>query len=768
MSASRSTGTAPASSSCRAHTRRARWDTSSSPAVRALVLHGHFYQPPREHPWLGVVEPERSAAPFRDWNARITAECYRPNGAARILDERGRLRTVVNTYEWTSFNFGPTLLTWLATHAADVVAALRRADASSWIRTGHGNAWAQAYGHPILPLSTPRDARTQVVWGRRDFEHRFGRPPEGMWLPELAVDGMALAALAEGGIGLTMLSPHQARRVPPLGAGAEAWEAVTPETLDTRRRYRCAVPGGGAVDVAFRDSVLSRDVAFGALLADGAELARRLRDPLAGAPDGAILTVAVDGETYGHHHRFGEMALAFALRALAAEEDLTLAGPAAFRAAHPPTHEVEIVEDTSWSCGHGVERWRADCGCRVGGPPDWSQAWRAPLRAAIDWLRDELAVFYETHAGDVLRDPWGARDRYVDCVLAPGRIESWLAAEQRATLSPSRTLEARRLLELARNALLMQTSCGWFFDELTGIEPVQVLRYAARAIELAERLGWRREDEFVGRLEPARSNLPGDETGAHLYRRAARGAAATPARVAASGALLARLGAAPDVPGFEVAMAGGEATVRERATDAVVPVAIEVVVAADGTPSCRAAGELFGLGALFGVQRERVADALARRAADDALAGLARVEPILAPLLLDGVRLPAALAALLGWRGAETIAAALDDDGRPIRDSIAGLVETVSALRRQGAVFPGQWLGPRLARALDARLARLPEAAAEAIAVLDLVKATEVRIDLAPGPIRTLLWWRAARPPTAPGEPLAILRDRLAIVVEEA
>jgi alpha-amylase/alpha-mannosidase (GH57 family) len=730
--------------------------------VRALVLHGHFYQPPREHPWLGVVEPERSAAPFRDWNARITAECYRPNAAARILDGGGRLRAVINTYEWTSFNFGPTLLAWLAAHAPDVIAALRRADASSWIRTGHGNAWAQAYGHPILPLSTARDVRTQILWGRRDFEHRFGRVPDGMWLPEMAVDGKSLAALAAAGIGLTLLAPHQARRIRPLGGDAGAWTPVTADTLDTRRLYRASLPGGGAVDVAFRDAGLSRDVAFGALLGDGAGLARRLRDAFAGAPDGTLLTVAVDGETYGHHHRFGEMALAFALRALQQDGELSLANPAAFRAAHPATYEVEIAENTSWSCGHGVERWRAGCGCRVGGPSDWSQAWRAPLRSAIDWLREELALVYEARAADLLRDAWGARDRYVECLLAPERMEGWLTAEARAPLSPAQTVEARRLLELARNALLMQTSCGWFFDELTGIEPVQVLRYAARAVELAEQFGWRREPELIARVEPARSNLPGGETGATLYRRTARGAAATPTRVAATAALLAAVGEPPDVPGFELSRANGETSVRERATGSTVTVSVETRTDADGTPSCIVAGETYGLDALFGVQRERVADGLARRIAADALDALGRVDALLAPLLADGVGLPPALAALLGWRGADRIAAALDAG-----DSLAGVVEAAAALRRQGATFPGQFLGPRLAGALEARLARLPHAAGEAIAILDLVKTTEVRVDIAPAQIRALLWWRAARPSPKPGEALAVLRDRLAIAPEE-
>jgi len=479
-----------------------------------LALHGHFYQPPREHPWRGVVEPEPSAAPYQDWNARITAECYAPNTAARLPGAE------VNTYEWTSFDFGPTLLAWLVPHAPEVLAALRRADRASRVRTGHGNAWAQAYGHAILPLSTARDVRTQVLWGRADFAHRFGRSPEGMWLPEMAVDRPSLAALAEAGIGMTLLAPHQARRVRPLGAGDEAWQAVTAETLDTRRVYRCLLPSG-AVDVVFRHEALSREIAFGALLAEGAPLAARLRSALEDAGPAGIVAPALDGETYGHHHRAGALALAAAVVALRDDPAVALAGPAAFRARHPAAHEVEIAERTSWSCAHGVERWRADCGCRVGGEAGWSQAWRAPLREAIDWLRDQLAVVYETHAGECLRDPWGARDRWVECLLAPERSAGWLEAEASAALTAAAGARVRDLLALARHALLMQTSCGWFFDELTGLEPLLVLRHAARAIELARGVGAHLEDGFVTRLASARGNT--GETGAALYRRLARG-----------------------------------------------------------------------------------------------------------------------------------------------------------------------------------------------------------------------------------------------------
>jgi alpha-amylase/alpha-mannosidase (GH57 family) len=583
--------------------------------VRTLCLHGHFYQPPREHPWLGVVEPEPSAAPARDWNTRITAECYAPNAAARILDDAGRLADVVDNYAWTSFDFGPTLLAWMAREAPAVLAALVGADVASRARTGHGNAWAQAYGHPILPLCTPRDVRTQVTWGCRAFAHWFGRPAEGMWLPEMAVDDVALEALAEAGIALTMLAPHQARRIRPLGGRQEDWKQVTPSSLDTRRLYRVLLAGGRAVDVVFRDAGLSHDVAFTDLLKDGVALARRLE----AAHDGrsGLVTVAADGETYGHHHRFGEMALAAALRRLRAKPELVLAGPAAFREQEPPTWEVEIVPGTSWSCVHGVERWRADCGCRAGRMAT-SQAWRAPLRGAIDWLVGVLGPVYETAAGDVLRDPWGARDRYVDCVLDPGRTAAFLTTEAAATLSPAASVRARGALELARHALLMQTSCGWFFDELDGREPVQVLRHAARALELAEALGARFEDEFMARLEPARCERSPYESGAALYRRAAQGEAATPARVGATAALLGLLGCEPELPGYDVrltsAPAGGRlvghAKVKEGVTGALSRVSVEAERRTDASPICRTEEGTFGLDDLFAVQRERVAGGL--------------------------------------------------------------------------------------------------------------------------------------------------------------
>jgi alpha-amylase/alpha-mannosidase (GH57 family) len=698
--------------------------------VRAVCLHGHFYQPPREDPWLGVVEPEPSAAPFRDWNARITAECYAPNARARLLDAHGRLADVANTYAAVGFDFGPTLLSWLAPHAPDVLAAVQEGDAASRTRTGHGNGWAQAYGHAILPLSTARDTRTQVAWGVRDFAVRFGRAPDGMWLPEMAVDGAALEALAAAGVTLTMLSPHQARRVRPLGAGA--WQAVTADTLETRRLYRCRLPSGAYVDIVFRNDELSRQIAFGALLKDGARLATALLRALDGAPEPALLTVAVDGETFGHHHAFAEMALAFALRMLAAEGGVQLTNPAAFRVAAPPAWEVEVTPDTSWSCAHGVERWRGDCGCHVGGEPGWTRAWRRPLRAAIDWLRDELAAVYADAGGQVLRDPWGARDRYVDCLLDPGRVASFLAAEASGPAPP-----ARRALELARHALLMQTSCGWFFDELTGVEPVLILRHAARAIELAGAFGARLEGGFVERLAAARSNLPQGGTGADVYRRAVRDTAATPARVAATAAIVRGLGADPGLPGWEMALDGGTARLTELATGAVSTLVLEERPRVDGAPVWRVDGRDFGLADLFGVQRERLAQQLGLDAARAMRKVLADMRPVLDALLARDTLVTPEVAALLGWDAAVGVATALER-GEPL----APLVARARAIRARGVAFPAEWLARRLTETLGERVAAVPSGAPAALALLELAEAADVALDLAPAQARMLGWWK--------------------------
>lgn len=490
---------------------------------RYICVHGHFYQPPRSNPWLETIELQDSAHPYHDWNERITAECYGPNTAARILDHHGRILQIVNNYAKMSFNFGPTLLAWLEHQAPAVYAAVLTADRESQARfAGHGAALAQAYNHMILPLANRRDKYTQVLWGIADFTHRFGRHPEGMWLPETAVDLETLEVLAACGIRFTILAPTQACRVRARGAGV--WHDVSDGSIDPTMPYVQRLPSGRQIVLFFYHAALARGVAFERLLTDGQQFAHRLLDAFnPQRPGPQLVHVATDGETYGHHHRFGEMALAYALHYIETHKLARLTNYGAFLEHHPPTHEVEIINNTSWSCAHGIERWRSNCGCRTGGPPTWQQTWRTPLRAALDWLRDALAPAYEQRGSQVLRDPWAARDDYISVVLerSPQRLAHFLQRHARHPLTTEETAVALKLLDMQRHAMLMYTSCGWFFDELSGLEPRQVLHHAARAIHLAGDLGVdpTLEQEFLERLAQARSNLPEYHDGRQIYER---------------------------------------------------------------------------------------------------------------------------------------------------------------------------------------------------------------------------------------------------------
>ena len=502
-------------------------------APRAIVIHGHFYQPPRENPWLETVEIQDSAAPYHDWNARVTAECYAPGTAARRVDQANRILDIVNNFERISFDVGPTLFAWLERQAPAVARAIVDADrASAAAHDGHGNALAQVYNHQIMPLATRADKVTQVRWGLADFRHRFGRDAEGIWLPETAADDETLEVLAEAGVKFTVLAPGQARRVRPPGDGD--WHDVG-HAVDPSRPYLWRGPRGLSLALFFYDGPISRAIAFEQVLDRGEKLAARLRAAFSDARDWPQLVhVATDGESYGHHFRFGEMALAAALDELAADEGVELTSYGAFLAAHPPTWEAQINQRTSWSCVHGVGRWQDDCGCRIRG--DWHQGWRGPLREALDWLRDRVDVFYATRARTYLRDPWAARDEYVDVILdrGPAALDAFLQRHQRGPLDEAARLTVRRLLELQRNRLLMYTSCGWFFDEISGLEPVQVLRYAAMALRYVRDLGGgQHEPELVKRLGAAPSNLAEYGDGGEVYRRLVAPAGVDPRRVVA-------------------------------------------------------------------------------------------------------------------------------------------------------------------------------------------------------------------------------------------
>ncbi len=489
--------------------------------MRFLCIHCHFYQPPRENPWLEEIELQDSAYPYHDWNERISAECYGPNLAARILDGQQRISSIVNNYSKISFNFGPTLLSWAAEHAPEMYRGLIEADRQSQRHfSGHGSAIAQAYNHIIMPLANRRDKATQIRWGVADFCSRFGRHPEGMWLPETAVDIESLDLLAEAGIRYTILAPHQAQAIRPMGG--EEWQDVTGSKIDPTRAYLFRTPSGRSINIFFYDGPISQAVAFEKLLDNGEKFASRLLGGFSDQRNGSQLVhIATDGETYGHHHRYGEMALAYALDYIERNKSARITNYGEFLELNPPTWEVQIYERTAWSCVHGVERWQSNCGCNSG-RAGWHQGWRAPLRAALDFLRDWVSPRFEGLGKNLFRDPWAARDAYIDVVLnrAPETRERFGREHFSHELKGNEEVLAWKLLELQRHAMLMYTSCGWFFDDLSGIETVQVIEYAGRVVQLAEQLfGEPVEAKFLTFLEAARSNLPEYGSGADIYTR---------------------------------------------------------------------------------------------------------------------------------------------------------------------------------------------------------------------------------------------------------
>jgi alpha-amylase/alpha-mannosidase (GH57 family) len=490
---------------------------------RYVCIHAHFYQPPRENPWLEEVELQDSAYPYHDWNERITAECYAPNVASRVLDGNGKIVNIVNNYAKISFNFGPTLLSWMEIHEPAVYGAILEADRESRENfSGHGSAIAQAFNHMILPLANTRDKRTQVIWGVKDFERRFARKPEGMWLPETAVDLESLDIMAQEGIRYAILEPHQAHRV--RKKGSRESQDVTGGRIDPKVPYKLPLPSGRTINVFFYDGPVSRAVAFEGLLNNGEVFANRILGAFPESRGGRnhLVHIATDGESYGHHHTQGEMALSYAIHHIESKGLARITNYGEFLEKHPPVHEVEIYEDTSWSCAHGVERWRSDCGCNSGGRTEWNQEWRRPLREALDWLREKLAAVFEEKSLSLLRDPWGARDDYIAVILdrSPESRERFFRKHATRELLGEEQTVALKLLELQRHAMLMYTSCGWFFDELSGIETAQVIQYTGRAIQLAQDFnGDGIEERFLSLLELAKSNLPEHRDGRHIYEK---------------------------------------------------------------------------------------------------------------------------------------------------------------------------------------------------------------------------------------------------------
>lgn len=484
-----------------------------------ICIHGHFYQPPRENAWLEVIEVQDSAHPFHDWNERITAECYAPNAASRILNDQGVIKNIINNYSKISFNFGPTLLSWMEVNDPETYEAILEADELSKKNfSGHGSALAQVYNHIIMPLATRQDKETQIIWGIRDFESRFKRKPEGIWLAETAVDLDTLELLVDQQIRFTILAPRQARAYRKLGESD--FNNLNDGLIDTKRPYSVHLPSGRSIVVFFYDGSISQSVAFNGLLNDGAKFASKLMDSFdSKQSETQLVNIATDGETYGHHHKHGEMALAYCLDFIERNKQCELTNYGEFLARHVPQYEAQLHENSSWSCVHGVERWRADCGCNTGGRSEWNQQWRKPLRESLDWLRDQLWQIYLTEASQLFKDPEEARNAYIKIILKRNdeTIRKFLREHCIRDTDPSRVL---RLLEMQRHAMLMYTSCGWFFDEVSGIETTQIMQYACRAMQLVSQIADANlEEEFLKRLSAAQSNIPAYGDAAAVYKR---------------------------------------------------------------------------------------------------------------------------------------------------------------------------------------------------------------------------------------------------------
>lgn len=527
-----------------------------------VCIHGHFYQPPRENPWLNKVEIQDSAYPYHDWNHRINAECYRRNSASRILDSEGRISEIINNYSWMSFNMGPTLLAWMENEAPDSYQGILKADRESQEHfSGHGSALAQVFNHMIMPLANERDQETQVLWGIEDFKSRFKRFPEGMWLGETAANTDTLEVLAKHGIKFTILSPYQAKSWRKIGD--KKWQDATGAKIDPRKPYLCNLPSGNQITLFFYDGPASQGVAFEGLLDDGARFADRLLGQVQEQEEPQLVHIATDGESYGHHHNFGEMALSYCLDSIIENEEVDLTVYGEYLEKFPAEYEAEIIENTSWSCYHGVERWRSDCGCNTGGNEGWNQKWRGPLRKSFDWLREELIQLYESEMQSFTSEPWDVRNRYIQVILNrdEDNVASFLRENFGDSLSEEDKVKLLRLLEMQYHAMLMYTSCGWFFDEVTGIESMQDVFYAARALQLAQEIsGKDLEEEFEALLKKVPSNITEYKTALTAYEKYVKPMALDMERIGAHYAVSSLFEEFPE----EVSLYNFSATVKKR------------------------------------------------------------------------------------------------------------------------------------------------------------------------------------------------------------
>ncbi|MBN2544243.1 MAG: DUF3536 domain-containing protein [Spirochaetes bacterium] len=476
------------------------------------IIHGHFYQPPREDPWTDQIGTQSSAYPFKNWNIRITSECYAPNCFSRVLNSKGKIIDIINNYRYISFNFGPTLLNWLEKKDKEIYDLIIEADKLSIPEhNGHGNAIAQIYNHVIMPLQSTKDKITQIIWGLKDFKYRFGRDSEGIWLSETAIDYETVNLLIDQGIKFVILSPDQAKSFKKIHE--DKWNDVTAHHhLPAKRPYKIYTEHG-EITAFYFDKRLSTAVSFEHLLQSSDNFARSIMHTASHDKD--IIVIAADGEIYGHHEPFADMCLAHLIKEYHLnQKKIRLLNFAEYLEMHPAEYETKLNlgdDDlgSSWSCYHGVGRWYKNCGCQTGGKESWNQEWRKPLRDAFDYLKKEIDVIYENEISNYVDDPWALRNDYIELILSNYKLSDmdFLRKHINKTLNKEEIIRILSLLESQKNAMFMYTSCGWFFTELSGIETVQNIKYAYKAIYLLKNnIDWIKTN-FENMLEKAESNI---------------------------------------------------------------------------------------------------------------------------------------------------------------------------------------------------------------------------------------------------------------------
>jgi alpha-amylase/alpha-mannosidase (GH57 family) len=497
-----------------------------------LCIHGHFYQPPRENPRTGEIELQPTAAPYHDWNERIFQECYKPNTEAIIADlATNKILERVNNFEYLNFNFGPTLLHWIKDKHPEVFRLIVDADKKSvTAHNGYGNAIAQVYNHIIMPLANKRDNITQIKWGLYDFEFHFERKSEGIWLAETACNIDTLEYLIEEGIKFIILDPSQALKIREINSSE--WKDVSSGNINTKLPYRAFSENnpGKYIDIFFYNGSLSKNIAFDDIIYSAERLFERIdstKDSNLKKPQ--LINMAVDGETFGHHKHFTERTIAYLMSKLAPEKGYKIVNYAEYLSLFPPEYEVQLnsgadKKGTSWSCVHGVGRWEKDCGCHTGGEPGWNQKWRGPLRTSLNQLRDKLADIFEREGKKYFKDVWKARNEYIGIMLdsSSNVIEDFFRNNTEKNLNLQEYGIALKLLEIQKYSLLMFTSCGWFFSDISGIETVQILTYAKRAIEILKELfNINLEEDFLRGISEAKSNIAEFRNGAEIYKQIA-------------------------------------------------------------------------------------------------------------------------------------------------------------------------------------------------------------------------------------------------------